>query len=170
MSLLVMKNVYIAGGCFWCVSSVFTSLDGVKDVISGFSGGDEINPSYQEVKSQQTGHRETIKVIYDETKLNEVDILNIFFDNVDPFDGDGQFIDRGHSYTLAIYYQDEEEHELVKSWLLDKSNLYSEEIKIAIEEFKAFYDAEEYHQRFSEKHKEEFLEELKTSGRMKDKN
>ena len=99
-----MKTAYFAGGCFWCITPTFKELDGVFDVISGYCGGDEINPTYKEVKSQQTGHRETIKIDYDPEKVSFSELFEIFLGGVDPFDSEGQFIDKGFSYTLAIYY------------------------------------------------------------------
>ena len=160
-----MKNIYLAGGCFWCIASVFYKKDGVIDVISGYSGGDEINPTYKEVKSQLTGHRETIKIIFDESKISYLDILEAFFNSVDPFDGEGQFIDKGFSYTLAVYYQDNEEYEIVNNFLKEKQSHFDKKICISLEKFKAFYTAEEYHQHYSEKHPKEFEQELIGSHR-----
>ena len=114
-----MKQAYFAGGCFWCIASCFNQLDGVKQVLSGFSGGKEINPTYEEVKAQLTGHRETIKIIYDENKVSFEELLRIFIGNVDLYDAGGQFIDRGHSYSLAIYYQNEQEKEISIKLLID---------------------------------------------------
>ena len=112
-----MKQAYFAGGCFWCITSCFNQLDGVKQVVSGFSGGKEINPTYEDVKAQLTGHRETIKIIYDENKVSFEQLVKIFMDNVDLYDAGGQFIDRGYSYSLAIYYQNEQEKEVLKDKL-----------------------------------------------------
>lgn len=162
-----MKTTYFAGGCFWCISSVFCATDGVTDVISGYSGGKEINPTYQDVKEQKTGHRETIKIIYDENIITYNKLLEIYYANVDPFDKDGQFIDKGHSYTLAIYYQNEYELNTVTQFVQNKQKLSKEKIQIAIEKFDTFYNAEEYHQKWSEKHPTEFAKELKDSGRIK---
>ena len=103
-------NACFSGGCFWCVTPIY-KLYGVDRVICGYSGGDEENPRYQDVKAQRTGHREAILLEYDPEKVNYDRLLDIYFANVDPFDRDGQFIDRGFSYTLAIYYTCEEEKE-----------------------------------------------------------
>lgn len=162
-----MKNVYLAGGCFWCISSVYEGMSGILDVVSGYSGGETENPTYDDVKKQKTNHRETIKVIYDETKISYREILDVFYRNVDPFDENGQFIDRGRSYSLAIYYQDEAEETFVKEYLKQKQLLSEKKICISLEKFRTFYSAEEYHQHYSEKNKEAFLEEMKASGRMK---
>ena len=101
-----MKTAYFAGGCFWCITPTFKETEGVFDVTSGYCGGDEINPTYKDVKSQKTGHRETIKIDYDSEKVSFAELFEIFIGGVDPFDGEGQFIDRGYSYTLADYYND----------------------------------------------------------------
>ena len=162
-----MKNAYFAGGCFWCISYVFESLKGVKDVISGFSGGSEVNPSYEEVKAQNTQHRETIKIIYDENICTFEKLLKIFIDNVDPFDPDGQFIDRGRSYSLAIYYNDEQEYQISKDMIDKLQKESNKEVFISLEKFQSFYEAEEYHQHYAIKNKEAFEEELINSGRKK---
>ncbi len=162
-----MKNAYFAGGCFWCISSVFSTVNGVLNVVSGYSGGKEINPSYDDVKHQKTGHRETIKIVYDENVIDYKSLLEIYFQNVDPYDKDGQYIDKGHSYTLAIYYCTDNERDFATEFLADKQKSSDKKIYIDVEEFIAFYDAEEYHQKWSEKHPEEFLNELKESGRIK---
>lgn len=162
-----MKNAYFAGGCFWCIASCFNQLDGVKQVISGFSGGDEINPTYEEVKSQMTSHRETIKIIYDENSITYSELLDVFLDNIDPLDEGGQFIDRGHSYTLAIYYENIEEEQIALLKLQNLEGKLKQKPCIALEKFKVFYLASEYHQNYNLKHPEEFEKELIDSGRKK---
>ena len=106
-----MRSAYFAGGCFWCITPVFAELPGVISVISGYCGGDEVDPCYEDVKSQNTGHRETVKIEYDEKKLSYPQLLKLFFENVDISDSGGQYIDRGRSYTLAVYYTCEVEKE-----------------------------------------------------------
>ena len=158
-----MKNAYFAGGCFWCVTPVFAELPGVISVTSGYCGGDEADPSYEAVKSQTTGHRETVKIEYDDSKISYASLLDVFFDNVDITDGGGQFIDRGRSYTLAVYYSSDEE----KQAALNKINALGCADTVALEEYKKFYDAEEYHQNFYLKKPEKFKEEIILSGRVK---
>ena len=92
-----MKTAYFAGGCFWCITPTFKETEGVFDVKSGYCGGDEENPTYKDVKSQKTGHRETIKIDYDPEKVSFGELFEIFINNVDFFDSEGQFIDRGFS-------------------------------------------------------------------------
>lgn len=160
-----MRQAYFAGGCFWCITPTFNEMDGVADVISGYSGGDEVNPTYEDVKAQQTGHRETIKIEYDETKVKFEELLEIFLNSVDPFDEGGQFIDRGKSYTLAIYYMNDEEKEISDRMIKAIADESGREVFIAVEPFKAFYDAEEYHQKYYLKNPEAFEKEMIESGR-----
>ena len=162
-----MKKAYFAGGCFWCIVPLFASLEGVSKVYSGYSGGFVENPTYEQVKSQKTGHRETISIEYDQSIISYQELVQTFLLNVDPFDKDGQFIDRGHSYTLAIYYLDDSEKDIANSLIEKLKKESQKDVYIAIEPFKAFYLAEEYHQDYYKKHPEAFLEELRKSGRQK---
>lgn len=156
-------NAYFAGGCFWCITPFFKRIDGILSVVSGYSGGDDINPTYEDVKKQKTGHRETIKVEYDENKVDFNKLLDIFFANVDLYDGGGQYIDRGHSYTLAVYYVNDSQKRMVEN----KLSTYKEKTYVAIEPFKTFYEAEEYHQDYYLKNPDAFEKELIKSGRKK---
>ena len=160
-----MKTAYFAGGCFWCITPTFKELDGVLEVASGYCGGDEVNPTYKEVKSQKTGHRETIKIDYDEKKISFSELLDIFIVAVDPFDAEGQFIDRGFSYTLAVYYGNTEEKVSAENKIKNLGEKTEKEVFIAVEPFEAFYTAEEEHQNYYIKHPEEFEKELIESGR-----
>ena len=162
-----MKTAYFAGGCFWCITPVFQEMDGVYRVVSGYSGGDEADPVYEDVKYQRTGHRETILVDYDETKVTFPELLEIFLGGVDPFDAGGQFIDRGHSYTLAVYYLTEEEKLLTQTRIRKLEETAGQPVYISVEPFKSFYSAEEEHQDYYLKHPEEFSKELIDSGRIK---
>ena len=156
-------KAYFAGGCFWCITPWFAKLPGVFKVLSGYSGGSEVDPKYEDVKAQKTGHRETIEVEYDENKVSFKQLLNTFLDNVDVYDGDGQYIDRGHSYTLAVYYNNDEERRIVE----DRLSEYKEKVYVAVEAFRGFYKAEEYHQDYYLKNPIEFEQELINSGRKK---
>lgn len=137
------------------------------EVTSGYCGGDEENPTYKEVKSQNTGHRETIKIEYDSEKVSFEELLDIFIAGVDPFDAEGQFIDRGFSYTLAVYYNNDEEKYFAENKIKRLKEESGKEVFIAVEPFKAFYNAEEEHQDYYIKHPEEFEKELIESGRKK---
>lgn len=159
-------NAYFAGGCFWCVTPIY-KMYGVDKVICGYSGGDEENPTYEDVKSQKTGHRETIKLEYDPEKVSYDKLLDIYFANVDPFDGEGQFIDKGFSYTLAIYYNSEEEMRLAREKINQLEAKSQRQVHVELEPFKNFYEAEEYHQDYYLKNPEAFEKELIESGRKK---
>lgn len=157
----MIKNAYFAGGCFWCITPVFKIYRGVISVEAGYCGGKEINPKYEDVKAQKTSHRETIKVSYDDELIEYSKLLEIYLNNVDVHDKDGQYIDRGHSYTLAIYYMDELEHKIIT----ERLNKYKEKVYISIEPYDNFYKAEEYHQDYYLKHPKEFEQEMIKSGR-----
>lgn len=159
-------RAYFAGGCFWCVTPIY-KMYGVDKVVCGYSGGDEVNPTYEDVKHQKTGHRETISLEYDPEKVSYSKLLDIFFANVDPFDSEGQFIDKGFSYTLAIYYNNDEEKNLAKERIEKLRADSGKEVFVALEPFKSFYEAEEYHQDYYLKNPEAFEKELIESGRKK---
>jgi len=159
-------KAYFAGGCFWCVTPIY-KMYGVDKVICGYSGGDEVNPTYEQVKSQKTGHRETIMLEYDNNTVTYENLLDIYFSNVDPFDKDGQYIDKGFSYTLAIYYTTEEERRIAEERVKKIEEESGKKTYVAIEPFKSFYEAEEYHQDYYLKNPEEFEKELIESGRKK---
>ena len=125
------KEAYFAGGCFWCVTPIY-KMYGVDAVICGYAGGDEVNPTYEQVKHQETGHRETIKLVYNPEKVSYERLLDIYFANVDPFDAEGQFIDKGFSYTLAIFYNTEEEKEILRTFLSEMYNPKPTDIAIGI--------------------------------------
>lgn len=159
------QTAYFAGGCFWCITPSFKESEGVEDVISGYAGGDEINPTYKDVKSQSTGHRETIAVVYDPSKVTYEQLFDTFMEGVDPFDGEGQFIDRGHSYTLAVYYTDEDQRQVAQRKIRCTEEAARRRVYISVEPFKNFYPAEEEHQDYYLKHPEAFERELLESGR-----
>ena len=141
-----MKQAYFAGGCFWCITPTFQEMEGVATVTSGYSGGREADPTYEDVKYQRTGHRETIRIDYDPAQISYESLLQIFLDGVDPFDEGGQYIDRGHSYTLAVYWQTEEECHLAEAAIKALEQTSGQKVYISLEPFTAFYSAEEEHQ------------------------
>ena len=161
------QTAYFAGGCFWCITPTFREMEGVSDVVSGYSGGDEVNPTYEDVKYQKTGHRETIRIDFDPEAVSFETLLDIFLSSVDPFDDGGQFIDRGHSYTMAIYPLSDAQHTAAEAAIRRLASESGQDVKIALEPFKSFYPAEEYHQDYYRKHPEEFRQELIDSGRIK---
>ena len=162
-----MATAYFAGGCFWCITPTFQEMEGVDTVTSGYSGGTEVNPTYTDVKFQRTSHRETIRVEYNPVIISYPQLLDIFLCGVDPFDAGGQYIDRGHSYTLAVYYQTQEERMIAESAIEKLQKDSGQTVYVSLEPFTAFYTAEEEHQDYYLKHPEEFRQELIDSGRMK---
>ena len=162
-----MRTSYFAGGCFWCICGAIDGTPGVISVVSGYSGGDEENPSYEDVKAQKTGHRESIKVVFDESIMTYERLLDVFFDNIDPFDAEGQFIDRGRSYTAAVYYRSAEEREAAEKKIAEIEAETGKKVRVAVEPFKSFYEAEERHIDFHKKNPELYEKELAESGRRK---
>ena len=159
------ETAYFAGGCFWCITPVFRQMDGVEMVVSGYCGGSEIAPTYEDVKHQRTGHRETVQIDYDPARVTYARLLEVFLSSVDPFDAGGQFIDRGHSYTLAVYYCDDAQQKAAAAAIARLQAASQSPVCIAIEPFRAFYSAEEEHQDYYRKNPEAFEEELIASGR-----
>ena len=146
----------LAGGCFWCLEADFQKVKGVQAVVSGYSGGTGVHPTYDDYI--QKGHIEVIQVTFDPSVIPYADLLNIFWQKVDPVDAGGQFCDRGHAYSTAIFYTTEAQKKtaeaskaaLEQSGLLDQS-LLDRPIATKIRESGIFYPAEEYHQKYSEK-------------------
>lgn len=161
------ETAYFAGGCFWCITPAFREMEGVVAVRSGYSGGWETNPVYADVKHQRTGHRETIRLDFDPERVSFETLLDLFLESVDPFDGEGQFIDRGHSYTLAVYWTSQEQHAAAQARIARLAEASGRHVWVSLEPFASFYDAEEEHQDYDLKHPEEFRQELIDSGRIK---
>ena len=147
------KVATFAGGCFWCSESDFQKHEGILNVTSGYAGGNEENPSYDEVSSGQTGHVESVQVAYDPKVISYNDLLEIYWRHIDPTDDEGQFVDRGRQYTTVIFYHDNNQKELAEKSkeILEKSGRYDEKIVTEIKKFTTFYPAEFYHQDYFEK-------------------
>ncbi len=148
-----LERATFAGGCFWCMVPPFEKLDGVKEVISGYTGGQKVNPTYEEVSSGTTGHVEAIEVIYDPSKVTYNKLLDVFWRQINPTDADGQFVDRGSSYTSAIFYHTEEQKKLAEQSKeqLARSGRFDKPIVTEIRPVGAFYRAEGYHQDYWKK-------------------
>lgn len=142
-----------AGGCFWCVEADFEKLPGVKKVISGFSGGQTANPTYEQVAQGKTGHVESVQVYFDPNEIDYETLLQAFWRMIDPTDGGGQFVDRGNQYRSVIFYHDDEQKALAEKSVaeLAASKRYSAPIKTEIRAFENFYPAEAYHQDYYKK-------------------
>lgn len=142
-----------AGGCFWCTESDFEKVPGVVEAISGYTGGDKMNPTYEEVSAGGTGHVEAVQVIYDPKKVSYKELLDYFWRHVDPTDAGGQFVDRGSQYRSVIFYHNEEQKRLAEEskTALAKSGRFHKPIVTAIVPFTKFYKAEDYHQDYYKK-------------------
>ncbi|TYS62611.1 peptide-methionine (R)-S-oxide reductase MsrB [Sutcliffiella horikoshii] len=156
-----------AGGCFWCMEPPFEKIDGVYEVVSGYTGGDTENPSYDEVSSGTTGHIEAVTVEYDPTMVTYEELLQVFWRQIDPTDDGGQFVDRGEQYTSAIFYQNEEEKLLAEESLkeLEETERFDEPIVTPIRPAETFYVAEEYHQDYYQKNSFRYEYYRSRSGR-----
>jgi peptide methionine sulfoxide reductase msrA/msrB len=143
-----LKIATLAGGCFWCVEADFEKVEGVVDVISGYSGGKEEDPTYEEVSAGRTGHVEAVQIRYDPEKITYEQILDVFWRHVDPTDSGGQFVDRGPHYRAVIFYHDDEQRRLAQESkkALDGSGRFNRPVVTEIVKFTRFYPAEEYHQ------------------------
>ncbi len=140
--------VVFAGGCFWCMEKPYDKIEGVISSISGYTGGHTENPTYQQTSSGTTGHYEAIRIEYDPEKVSYEKLLDVFWKNIDPFDGRGQFCDKGPQYRAAIFTKNDNEKELAtksKEALQKKLN-GKETIVTEILPAKQFYAAEDYHQ------------------------
>jgi peptide methionine sulfoxide reductase msrA/msrB len=143
-----------AGGCFWCVEADFEKVDGVVEVISGYTGGHKDNPTYEEVSSGGTGHVEAIQVLYDPRQVSYKELLDVFWRHVDPTDPDGQFVDRGPQYRTVIFYHDDEQRVLAEESkkALEESGLFDKPIVTEIVKYDNFFRAEDYHQDYFKAH------------------
>ncbi|QFR39782.1 peptide-methionine (R)-S-oxide reductase MsrB [Candidatus Gracilibacteria bacterium 28_42_T64] len=161
------RELYIAGGCFWCIEGIMDAQDGVIEATSGYLGGTEETATYGEVSSGNTKHREGVKVVFDPEIVNYEDLVSLFWKQIDPTDAGGQFADRGFHYTTAMYYNTPEEKEILENSkkILDDSGKYDEKIVTEILPFTAFYKAEEYHQDYAQKSALKYKIYAKGSGR-----
>ncbi len=148
-----LDKATFAGGCFWCMTPPFEKLDGVKEVISGYTGGHTVNPTYEDVTSETTGHLESVEITYDPAKVSYKKLLDVFWRQIDPTDAGGQFVDRGPSYMSAIFYHNEEQKRLAEESKkdLERSGRFNKPIVTEIRPAGPFYRAEEYHQDYWKK-------------------
>ncbi len=144
----VLETAIFAGGCFWCVESDFDKVEGVVETISGYTGGETTNPTYKTHITQ--GHLEAVKVVYDPTKVEYDFLVDYFMRHIDPTDAGGQFCDRGHSYTSAIFVASEAERAVVDAQFseIETGNLLPAPIVTKVRDQAPFYDAEDYHQNY----------------------
>lgn len=145
-----LATATLAGGCFWCMEHPYDKLAGVADTISGYTGGRTKNPTYEQVSSGGTGHFEAVQIRYDPRKVTYEKLLEVFWINIDPLDGGGQFCDRGSQYRSAIFYHDEEQRRLAEASkrALEASGKLKGRIATDILPAAPFYRAEDYHQNY----------------------
>ncbi len=140
-----------AGGCFWCMEPPYDELAGVVATTSGYTGGQKLNPTYQEVSAGGTGHFEAVQIAYDPSKVSYEKLLEVFWRNVDPLDGGGQFCDRGDSYKTAIFYRNEQEKKLAEQSKTAIEKKLGKPVVTPILPAATFYPAEDYHQDYYKK-------------------
>jgi peptide-methionine (S)-S-oxide reductase len=149
------ETAVFAGGCFWGVQSVFSHVKGVDSAISGYSGGTVKNPEYEQVSTGTTGHAESVKVTYDPSKITYGQLLRVFFSVAhDPTELNFQGPDHGTQYRSIIFYGNDDQKRIADAYIaqLDAAKVYPSQIVTEVVPFKAFYDAEGYHQDYAEKH------------------
>lgn len=139
-----------AGGCFWCMEEAFEKIDGVASAVSGYTGGQVENPTYEQVSAGGTGHAESIEITFDPSKVTYKQLLDVFWRNVDPTTPNAQFCDHGNQYRTAIFYHDENQKQVIEEskQRIESSKNFPESIVTEIAPASVFYNAEEYHQDF----------------------
>lgn len=169
-SIIVPENAKIAtfaGGCFWCLEPSFDAEPGVVKTIVWYAGWHVENPSYEQVITQKTGHREAIQVTYDPETVSYQRLIEIFFHQIDPTDAGGQFADRGESYMTSLWYQDDSEKKIAEDFIqkVNDSKKFEKSVAVQVLPFTNFYPAEEYHQDYYKKSSLHFNLYKKWSGR-----
>ena len=158
-------KAYFAGGCFWCMEESFERLNGVEEVISGYSGGFTANPTYKEVTYGKTGHFEVVEIIYNKKIVSFEKLLENFWVNIDPFDAYGQFCDKGYSYRSVAFYRNDKEKSLIENNIKDLEKRFNKKVVTYVRNFEKFYKAEQYHQDFYKIKFEKYLKYKKACGR-----
>ena len=160
-----INKAYFAGGCFWCVEESFEKLNGVNEVISGYSGGISENPTYKEVTYGNTGHFEVVEIIYDNKIISYEQLLENFWLNIDPFDAYGQFCDKGYSYRSVAFYTNSRERILIEKDIKKLEERFDKKVVTYVRNFEKFYKAENYHQNFYKVKFENYLKYKKACRR-----
>jgi peptide-methionine (S)-S-oxide reductase len=148
-----LSKAYFASGCFWCVETIYESLDGVKEVYSGYAGGSSVNPNYYQVMSGRTGHAEAIEIIYDSSVISFDTLLKVFFDSHNPTTPNRQGPDYGTQYRSIAFFNNEDEQKKIKNYIdfLSTSSIFGKNIITEIKKIDKFYYAEDYHQDYEKK-------------------
>lgn len=153
--LSTYETAYFASGCFWCVEAIFESVKGIPEVISGYAGGSEKNPTYEQVGGGSSSHAEAVKVYYDPEVISFTALVQVFFGSHDPTTLNQQGPDRGTQYRSIAFYKNDEEKKIIDSYIgaLKDQNVYEgDPITTEVVKFEKFYDAEDYHQDYEKKH------------------
>lgn len=147
-----------AGGCFWSAESMFEGLKGVSSVVSGYAGGTVANPSYEQVCDGNTGHAESVQITYDPAQISYQQLVDLYWHNIDPTQKNGSFCDHGYQYRSVIFYGDADQKKIADASKvkIDKIAKFHGKVAVAIEPYKNFYPAEEYHQDFAQKNPERY--------------
>ena len=147
----------LAGGCFWCIEAVFREVDGVDGVVSGYTGGTTVKPTYQQVCSDKTGHAEAVQVTFDPARISYREILEIFFSVHDPTTLNRQGADTGTQYRSAIFYHNEQQKVIAEELIeeLNKASLWKKPIVTQVVPLNKFYSAEDYHREYFSRHPEQ---------------
>ena len=145
------KKAYFAGGCFWCMEESYDQVEGVLSSVSGYSGGHLKNPKYEDVIYKDTGHVEVIEVTYDPSIISYKDLLEVYWRNIDPFDSEGQFCDKGKSYRSVIFFDNKNQKELIDKSFKEIEKRFDKKVVTLVWKFDIFYPAENYHQDYYEK-------------------
>ena len=147
----------LGGGCFWCLEAIFSEIEGIEKVVSGYSGGTVINPSYEEVCTGSTGHAEVVQLTFDPQEISFEQILQIFFAIHDPTTPNRQGADVGSQYRSAIFYHNEEQRNIAEQVIreLDSANVWDNPIVTEVTPFQGFYPAEDYHQKYYNRNPEQ---------------
>jgi len=150
-----MNYAILGAGCFWCIEAIFSQLDGVNSVISGYSGGNVSNPTYEEICSGKTGHAEVCRIEYNDEIISFEQLLKVFWENHDPTTLNRQGNDIGSQYRSVIFYNNDKEKNLAKKYKqkLEKSKIFKDSIVTEIVKLTKFYEAEDYHQNYYENNK-----------------
>ncbi|RNF40418.1 peptide-methionine (S)-S-oxide reductase MsrA [Planococcus salinus] len=161
------EKATFAGGCFWCMVKPFDQFDGIEKVVSGYIGGHVEQPTYEQVKSGTTGHLEAVEITFQPEVFPYEQLLEIFWQQIDPTDNGGQFQDRGEQYKAAIFVHNETQRTLAEQSKqeLDASGRFTKPVVTEIRDASPFYEAEDYHQDFYKKSPDEYKEDRAKSGR-----
>ena len=147
-----LARAYFASGCFWCVEAIYESVEGVEEVISGYSGGHTKNPTYEASNTGKTGHAESVEVIYDPKKVDFATLVRVYFGSQNPTQVNGQGPDIGSQYRSIIFYQNEEQKKIIEDIKAEVAKNYDKPIAAEVVPFQKFWRAEDYHQNYEKLH------------------